>query len=97
MRKLIIRLQAQHDIEAAAVWYENQCSVLGTEFLEEVDYVMSRITRSPFQFPEIHPGIRRGLLNRFPYSVYFCAIEERIEIIALLHQHRHPDIWRDRL
>jgi hypothetical protein len=37
MRKLIIRLQAQHDIEAAAVWYENQRSVLGTEFLEEVE------------------------------------------------------------
>jgi plasmid stabilization system protein ParE len=37
------------------------------------------------------------LLKRFPYSVYFVADDEQIEVIAVLHQHRHPDTWRNRL
>ena len=69
---------------------------LGLRFLDELDYVLNRVTTAPFQFPAIHPGVRRALLNRFPYSVYFVAGDEEVEIIAVLHQHRHPDTSRSR-
>ena len=97
MRKLTLLLQAQLDVHNAASWYENQRLGLGTRFIDELDYVANRIRISPFQFPEIHPAVRRGLLSRFPYSVYFSVNEESIEVIAVLHQHRDPDTWRDRL
>jgi toxin ParE1/3/4 len=97
MRELTLRLQAQLDAHDAAGWYEDQRFGLGMRFLDELDEVVNRIRVSPFQFPEIHPGVRRGLLGRFPYSVYFSVGEESIEVIAVLHQHRHPDTWRDGL
>jgi plasmid stabilization system protein ParE len=97
MRKLVLRLQARLDVHNAASWYENQRLGLGTRFVDELDYVANRIRISSFQFPEIHPAVRRGLLNRFPYSVYFSVSERSIEVIAVLHQHRHPETWRDRL
>jgi plasmid stabilization system protein ParE len=94
MRELTLRLQAQLDAHDAAGWYENQRFGLGMRFLDEL---VNRIRVSPFQFPEIHPGVKRGLLGRFPYSVYFSVGEESIEVIAVLHQHCHPNTWRDRL
>ena len=97
MRKVVTRLRAQLDIEEAAIWYEDRRPGLGLRFLDELDYVMERITATPLQFPEIHPRVRRGLLKRFPYSVYFLAGGEQVEVIAVLHQHRHPDAWRNRL
>jgi plasmid stabilization system protein ParE len=96
MRKLVTRLQAQLDVEEATSWYENRRPGLGLRFLEELEYVLKRVTAAPLQFPAIHPGVRRALLNRFPYSVYFLAGDEEVEIIAVLHQHRHPDTWRSR-
>jgi plasmid stabilization system protein ParE len=96
MRKLVTRLQAQLDVEKAASWYESRRPGLGLRFLEELDYVLKRVTAAPFQFPTIHPGVRRALLHRFPYSVYFLAGDEEVEIMAVLHQHRHPDTWRSR-
>jgi len=96
MRKLATRLQAQLDVEDAVVWYESKRPGLGLRFLNELDHVMRRITARPFQFPEIHPTVRRGLLRGFPYSVYFSVREEQVEVIAVLHQHRHPDTWRNR-
>jgi len=96
MRKLAIRLQAQLDAEDAASWYESRRPGLGLQFLEELDYVLTRVPAAPFQFPKIHSGVRRALLHRFPYSVYFLAGDEEVEVIAVLHQRRHPDSWRSR-
>jgi len=76
MRELFTRLQAQLDVEEAASWYERRRPGLGLRFLDELDYVLQRVAAAPFQFPAIHPGVRRALLNRFPYSVYFLAGEE---------------------
>ena len=96
MRALLLRPQAQLDVADAAGWYEDQKAGLGIRFLDEMDHVLSRVRVNPFQFPEIDPGVRRGLLQRFPYSVYFSVGATRIEVIAVLHQHRHPDTWRSR-
>ena len=96
MRALLLRPQAQFDVADTAVWYESQKPGLGIRFLEELERVMARARLNPFQFPEIDPGVRRGLLQRFPYSVYFSVGVARIEVIAVLHQHRHPDTWRSR-
>ena len=96
MRSLLVRPQAQLDITVAAGWYEDQKPDLGYRFLDAVDHLLSRIQRSPLQFPEIERKVRRGLLQRFPYSVYFSVTEDRIEVIAVLHQHRHPVIWKSR-
>ena len=96
MPKLVTRLQAQLDAEDAAIWYEGKRPGLGLRFLDELDHVVKRIAASPFQFPEIHPAVRRGLLRRFPYSVYFSVREKQVEVIAVLHQHRHPDAWKNR-
>ena len=96
MTALLLRPQAQLDVADTAGWYEDQKAGLGILFLDEMDHVLSRVRRNPFQFPEIEPGVRRGLLQRFPYSVYFSLEVERIEVIAVLHQHRHPETWRSR-
>jgi plasmid stabilization system protein ParE len=97
MRKLVTRLQAHLDLEEAVSWYESRRPGLGLRLLDEFDYVMRRIAGAPLQFPAIHSQVRRALLRRFPYSVYFVADDEQIEVIAVLHQHRHPDTWRNRL
>jgi len=97
MRKLVIRPQAQLDIEEASSWYEGRRPGLGLRLLDELDDVLKRITSVPVQFPVIHPRIRRALLNRFPYSVYFSASDEDVGVIAVLHQSRHPDAWRRRV
>ena len=91
--------EAQYDIETAALWYEQQREGLGARFVAELDHVLGRIGSHPLQFPIVEAPVRRGLLRRFPYAVYFVAESEddRPAILAVLHQHRAPDAWRTRL
>ena len=95
-RRLVLKPEAQLDAEEAAFWYDLQKPGLGNRFTQELDQLLQRMTEYPRQFPELEFGIRRSLLQHFPYSVFF-AIEDDIVVIAVLHQHRHPDRWKLRL
>ena len=94
---VIVRPLAEADVREAAFWYEGKREGLGAEFTLELDALYDRIAQSPRQFPEIGDGARRALLRRFPYAVYFVMGEKFPVIIAVLHQHRRPDAWRERL
>lgn len=95
MKDLILRPRAEVDVGDAG-WYEDQKAALGIRFLDELGHGLARAQLNPFQFPEVDPGVRRGLLRKFPYSVYFTVGATSVAVIALLHQHRHPDTWKGR-
>jgi toxin ParE1/3/4 len=43
--------------------------------------------------PEVRPGVRRALLRRFPYGVFFAAGDVAITVLAVLHHRRSPRRW----
>lgn len=87
---------AQGDLRRASRWYEDQKPGLGGEFLDEVDLVFTRIGQTPLQFPEVESNVRRALLRRFPFAVYFLIEADFVEVIAALHMRRDPEMWRSR-
>jgi len=91
-----VRALAEADVREAAFWYEGKREGLGAEFILELDALYDRIAQSPRQFPEVGEGARRALLRRFPYAVYFVIAEDAPVILAVLHQHRRPEAWRER-
>jgi plasmid stabilization system protein ParE len=95
--RFLIRPEAQVDIEESALWYEDQQPELGELFTRELFELMARISEAPLQFPSIGASTRRGLLHKFPYAVYFLLEEDRVVIIAVLHQRRNPSVWKRRL
>jgi hypothetical protein len=70
-RRLIVQPQSDLDIQAAAVWYEDQQSGLGARFLSELNTVFRRIEDNPQQLPVVKSEVRRALLRHFPYGIYF--------------------------
>ncbi|WP_129344928.1 type II toxin-antitoxin system RelE/ParE family toxin [Sorangium cellulosum] len=97
MRRLEIRQEAEIEVFDAALRYERERRDLGFRFESELDATIRRIIENPLQFPEIEPGIRRALVRIFPYGVFFMLEEPLVLVIAVLHLHRHPDAWKDRL
>ena len=95
-RRLVFRSVAERDVVEAIERYEGERAGLGARFLTQLDALLERIGQHPRQFPEIESGVHRGLVNRFPYGVYFTQGQEEIVVLAVLHLHRHPDTWKDR-
>jgi plasmid stabilization system protein ParE len=95
-RRLVVQPESDLDIQAAAVWYEGQRFGLGARFLEELDQVFRRIVDNPRQFPCLEDEVHRALLGHFPYGVYFYVGGGSINVLAVLHLHRHPEMWKRR-
>ncbi len=71
--RLSVEAEAELDIAVAAEWYETERPGLGYEFLGAVRECLGAIERTPLQYREIWPGVRRAFLRRFPYLVYFVV------------------------
>ena len=91
-----LRPEAEKDLGNAAVWYEQQRTGLGNEFLAEFLLVAGRIEVEPQMYPIVHKKIRRGLLRRFPFSVYYIIETEAVSILGVMHSSRHPQRWQSR-
>jgi plasmid stabilization system protein ParE len=40
--------------------------------------------------------MRRAILRRFPYGVFFRTTTDEIIILGVIHGRRHPRQWRSR-
>ncbi len=96
-RRTFVRTEAQIDVREAALWFENQEPGLGLRFASEVTTSLNAIANNPFRFPVLDEEVRRALLKSFPYSIYFLTSTDIVVVIAVLHQHRNPTAWQDRL
>lgn len=94
--RLVSEPKADVDIEAAFEWYEKEQPGLGGEFLDELRATYHRIVDGPFKYQHLRSGIRRALLRRFPYAVYFAVEGTVIVVLAVLHARRDPEEWQRR-
>ena len=78
-------------------WYERQAQGLGVRFRDEIDFQVQRIAANPLHFPKMLSDVRRARLRRFPYGLFFRAIDEGIFVLACFHSSRHPLIWQSRI
>ena len=94
--RLVSAPRADLDVEAAFEWYENERSGLGLEFLDELRATYDRIADGPLKYQLIRSGIRRALLQRFPYAAYFAVEDDVVIVLTVLHANRDPAEWQRR-
>lgn len=62
------------------------------------DAKITEIQRFPEQFQIIYKDmVRRALVSRFPYSIFFVDKPNVLSIFAILRQNRNPELWRARV
>lgn len=96
MTELHVRPEAEVDAFEAASWYERERVGLGSAFLARLERVFTRIESGPLQFPLVMADVRRALVGRFPFGVFFFVDDHAAIVIAVMHLHRHPGSWEGR-
>ncbi len=96
MIELRVRPEAEVDAFEAATWYEREREGLGSAFLRRLGRVFDRVENGPLQFPLVTDDIRRALMGRFPFGVFFFVEKGAATVIAVMHLHRHPSSWEGR-
>lgn len=93
---LVFRRLAQRELDESVDWYHNRDELVGHEFKVEIEHYVNRISANPNQFARIRGNVRRAVLRRFPYSIYFLPEAHKVVILAIFHAKRAPRHLRGR-
>jgi plasmid stabilization system protein ParE len=95
--EIVLKPKAVADLEETKAHYEELRSSLGLSFAIEVAVVFDRIGQFPELYARVWKHVRAAKLRKFPYVTYYQIVDEKIEIIAVLHAKRRGSTWRTRL
>ncbi len=97
MKPLIFHPEADEEVIDAAQWYDGKNPGLGTEFLDEIDAAISRVSDAPEAYGILRHDIRCHRLHRFPHGMMYRVESGRVFVLAVMHLHRDPECWKDRM
>jgi toxin ParE1/3/4 len=97
--KIPIRLRPQvvDDLTQAADWYNQKRAALGNEFIEEAYRAFDVLSDRAESFPLVRNDVRRALMKRFPYAIYFRRDVDAVTLLLVVHTARAPRVVRKRL
>ena len=78
------------EIEDAKEFYNLQKPTLGDTFKNDVKKTIENIKNFPNLYPNITNDLKRTVLHRFPYSIFYAITDNTILILSVAHQHRKP-------
>jgi toxin ParE1/3/4 len=93
---VVLRDEAQAEFDEAFDYYEGQRAGLGVDFADRVQQVFDRISVNPQMHVVVFADIRKAVVTRFPYCVFYRSDAVRVEVIAVFHSKRDPSIWQGR-
>ncbi len=85
--------RAVQEIGEAQAWYELRSHGLGEEFIAALELQLRRLEQAPLIYAEVIPNVRRTLLPRFPYGLFYVVRGNLIHILAVQHNARNPRRW----
>ena len=85
--------RALREIGEAFDWYEKQSEGLGFEFELAFELQLKRLEQVLLLYTEIIPGVRRTLLPRFPYGVFYSVKNDLVHVLAVIHHARSSRQW----
>lgn len=85
MLQVVFRASANAQVVDAQSWYDQQRLGLGAEFARSLESAITRVARNPFAAPAVHQEVRRVLLKRFPYSVFYTVEGDNLVVLSCMH------------
>lgn len=95
--RLVIQPEANEEVAEAVHWYESRERGLGREFLLTFRAATAGLRRNPFLYQPVVEEVRRVLLRRFPYGVFYEVHASDVVVLACFHGARDPQDWQERI
>jgi plasmid stabilization system protein ParE len=91
--------EAAEEFLAACVHYAEISPELGRTFHDSIEASLERILSGPRVWPVIEDGVRRFVVRRFPYGIYYSLLDDDsvVLVVAVMDLRRRPGYWRHRI
>ncbi len=96
MKRLIILPYAEKDINESITYFKEKTNGLEEVFIEQIDSSFNEILNNPEAFPIAKYDIRKFVINKFPFCIYYIERDNALYILAVFHDKRNPKDWYKR-
>ncbi len=96
-RPIRLDLEARKEFDGAYDYFDGERDGLADEFATEIQKVFRRIAKFPKMHTVVYKGVRRAVVERFHYCVYYREEIESIRIVSVFHTSRNRSIWKKRV
>ena len=97
MKPVTLHADAEAELREALDYYEGQRAGLGGEFRQGFEAALQRVRDNPRAYAtEDDAGVRYCPLRRFPFTLVYVELDDRIWVAAVAHQRRRPRYWARR-
>lgn len=94
--RIVLHPGARSDILHIMQYYDTASDGVAEDFFAELQRAFTKVGDSPEGYAVRTRDIRRANLHRFPYHFYYRILRDRIRILAVRHNARHPAVSRRR-
>jgi len=94
--RLLLEPEAEAEFVEAQRWYAERSPLIAEAFRSAVPRTLEAVESSPQSFPVAILDIRKALVRRFPYVVYYVGLPQVTTVIAIIHARRDPRVWQER-
>jgi plasmid stabilization system protein ParE len=88
--------EARDEYRAAALYYLKDSPRVAAAFVEQVEAGLVLIRERPTTWRVLKADVRRYLVKRFPFGIYYTIEPGEIVVWAIMHLRRKPDYWKTR-
>lgn len=89
--------EALRELEEAALYYGDIDNELGERFSSAAEAAVAMIKARPEMSRKFDGEARKVRLESFPYAVVYWLDDDTLRILSVMHLHREPGYWSDRL
>ncbi|MCD4790241.1 MAG: type II toxin-antitoxin system RelE/ParE family toxin [Bacteroidales bacterium] len=89
--------EAENDFGNAFSFYSLESTKIANSFFQQIDYGLTTISENPFYFQKAHKDIRRFVVRKFPFVIYYFVQDKNIKVVSIFHTSRNPQIWKRRI
>jgi toxin ParE1/3/4 len=85
---------AEREVAEAVDWYRSKSPIAADTFRAIVFDAVEMISHSPLSWPKVSDrGVRKLVLPRYPYSMFYSVAGNVVTILAVTHHRRAPRNW----
>ncbi len=89
--------EAEVDFDRSYKFYYEDSPKVADTFFKRINLGFENIKQTPKSFPIAHKDVRKYVVKKFPFVIYYRIVDTVAQVIAIFHTSRNPEIWIERI
>lgn len=89
--------EAEIDFDKSYEFYFEDSPKVADTYFRIINLGFENIKQNPNSFSIVHKDVRKYVVKKFPFVIYYRIIDLKIQVIAIFHTSRNPEIWNERI